>query len=283
MKSLRGTVSANSLVFTVTFLKAGFHLLYFVGDHCKNSGAGKGGKGGGCPPNVEKDGLRNSSKFDEKLGGGCVSISDVKKSLILNIFNVTVLFCTVFLLRGCYSELRNQRSTAFYCKNERNKPFSKSQIGYSAKYLFILTSAYEGGVGHVHSQSRGRGQQKIFWGSAPDPNIFCPPPNKISWRRHCARNVCHRPSQTICDYRHQFHRIVLCGKIITILAVNANIEEEELVLQGHLLMIIGLLRKKRSLLERKEHRKKRFWVRKILQEQKRLGQYHTLVQELRIR
>ena len=33
------------------------------------------------------------------------------------------LYGTVFLLRGCYSELRNQRFTAFYCKNERNKPF----------------------------------------------------------------------------------------------------------------------------------------------------------------
>ena len=41
--------------------------------------------------------------------------------------------------------------------------------------LFILILAYDGGVGHVYSQSRGRGQRKIFWGSAPDPNIFCPP------------------------------------------------------------------------------------------------------------
>ena len=32
------------------------------------SSAGKGGKGGRLPPNVEKDGLRNSSKFDEKIG-----------------------------------------------------------------------------------------------------------------------------------------------------------------------------------------------------------------------
>ena len=54
---------------------------------------------------------------------GWVSILDAEKSKILNIFNVTVLFCTVFLLLGCYSELHNQRSTAFYCKNERNKPF----------------------------------------------------------------------------------------------------------------------------------------------------------------
>ena len=29
-----------------------------------------GARGGGCPPNVEKDGPRNSSKFDEKIEGG---------------------------------------------------------------------------------------------------------------------------------------------------------------------------------------------------------------------
>ena len=29
-----------------------------------------GGKGGRLPPNVEKDGPRNSSKFDEKIGRG---------------------------------------------------------------------------------------------------------------------------------------------------------------------------------------------------------------------
>ena len=45
--------------------------------------------------------------------------------------------------------------------------------------LLILISAYEGGVGYVYSQSRGRGQRKIFCGSAPDPEIFCPPPIKI--------------------------------------------------------------------------------------------------------
>ena len=51
--------------------------------------------------------------------------------------------------------------------------------------LFILISAYEGGAGHVYSQSRGSGKRKIFWDSAPDPDIFCPPPpNKNSWRRH---------------------------------------------------------------------------------------------------
>ena len=44
--------------------------------------------------------------------------------------------------------------------------------------LFILISAYEGGVGHIYSQSRGRGQRNIFWGSAPDPGICRPPPNK---------------------------------------------------------------------------------------------------------
>ena len=35
-------------------------------------------RGGAVAPNVEKDGPRNSSKFDEKIGRGCVSISDVK-------------------------------------------------------------------------------------------------------------------------------------------------------------------------------------------------------------
>ena len=76
---------------------------------------------------------------------------------------MTVLFCTVFLLRGCYSELCNQRSTAFYCKNERNKPF------------IILISAYEGGVGHVCSQSRGRGQRKISGARPQNPKFFAPP------------------------------------------------------------------------------------------------------------
>ena len=41
--------------------------------------------------------------------------------------------------------------------------------------IFILISAYEGGVGHVYNQNIGRGQREIFWGGAPDPNIFCPP------------------------------------------------------------------------------------------------------------
>ena len=55
--------------------------IYLLLTHLIHCGAGKGGKGGGCPPNVEKDGSRNSSKFDEKIkGGGWVSISDVKKS-----------------------------------------------------------------------------------------------------------------------------------------------------------------------------------------------------------
>ena len=51
-----------------------------------NSGAGKGGKGGAVapPPNVEKDGPRNSSKFDEKIGEGkgihlrCEKIINIK-------------------------------------------------------------------------------------------------------------------------------------------------------------------------------------------------------------
>ena len=45
----------------------------------KCSGAGKGARGR-SPPNVERDGPRNSSKFDEKIGRGCVSISDARKS-----------------------------------------------------------------------------------------------------------------------------------------------------------------------------------------------------------
>ena len=77
---------------------------------------------------------------------------------------MTVLFCTVFLLRGCYSELGNQRS-----------PFSIVKMRKTSR-LFILILAYDGGVGQVYSQNRGRGQRKIFWDSAPDPNIFCPPP-----------------------------------------------------------------------------------------------------------
>ena len=69
------------------------------------------------------------------------------------------------------------------CKNERTKSFQSRNSGIRLD-LFILISAYEGGVGHVYSRSRGRGQRKIFWGSAPDPKLFRPP-NKNSWRRHC--------------------------------------------------------------------------------------------------
>ena len=46
-----------------------------------NSGAGKGARGGSCPPPMLKKMvlviLPNSMR---KLGGGCLSISDVKKS-----------------------------------------------------------------------------------------------------------------------------------------------------------------------------------------------------------
>ena len=45
--------------------------------------------------------------------------------------------------------------------------------------LFILTSAYEGGVGHVYSQSRGRGQRKISRAPPQTPKFFAPPPIKI--------------------------------------------------------------------------------------------------------
>ena len=77
---------------------------------------------------------------------------------------MTVLFCTVFLLRGCYSELRNQRSTAFYCKMRETSR------------LFILISAY---VGHVYSQSRGRGRRKFSGVPPQTPTSFVPPPIKI--------------------------------------------------------------------------------------------------------
>ena len=50
---------------------------------------------------------------------------------------------------------------------------------------------------------------------------------------------------------------------------------EELVLQGHLLVIIGLLQKKRFLLLRKAYRKKKVWMREILQKRKSLGHNHT--------
>ena len=52
-------------------------------------------------------------------------------------------------------------------------PFSIVKMRETSR-LFILISAYEGGVGHVYSQSRGRGQRKIFLGGAPDPDIFYP-------------------------------------------------------------------------------------------------------------
>ena len=44
------------------------------------SGAGKGGKGGGCPPMLKKMALVILPNSMRKLGGGGVSISDVKKS-----------------------------------------------------------------------------------------------------------------------------------------------------------------------------------------------------------
>ena len=66
--------------------------------------------------------------------------------------------------------------------------------------LLILISAYEGGVGHVYSQSRGRGQRKIFWGGAPDPDVFCLPPNKNSWRRHCIEMMLQRKEKKVDIY-----------------------------------------------------------------------------------
>ena len=44
----------------------------------------RGARGDGCPPNVEKDGPRNSSKFDEEIGEGvgihlsCEKIINIK-------------------------------------------------------------------------------------------------------------------------------------------------------------------------------------------------------------
>eukprot|EP00794_Sanderia_malayensis_P016397 gene16397-18034_t len=55
-----------------------------------------------------------------------------------------------------------------------------------------------------------------------------------------------------------------------------------LMLQRNLILIIGLLRKKKQLLTRKKYKKKRFWVRKIFQERERSGHFHALIQELRI-
>lgn len=54
------------------------------------------------------------------------------------------------------------------------------------------------------------------------------------------------------------------------------------ILQSQLLMVIALLQQKRRLQQRKPYKKKRFWVRKIFQGRKKLGQFHTLAAELRI-
>ena len=45
--------------------------------------------------------------------------------------------------------------------------------------LFILVSAYVGGVGNVYSQSRGRGQKKFSGAPSQTPTFFAPPPIKI--------------------------------------------------------------------------------------------------------
>ena len=89
---------------------------------------------------------------------------------------MTVLFCTVF-----YYGVATQSSAI-------NVPPLSIVKMRETSGLFILISAYEGGVGHVYSQRRGRGQRKIFWGGAPNPDIFCPP-NKNSWRRHCIQFI----------------------------------------------------------------------------------------------
>ena len=45
----------------------GEHVIDTVDHQWRRQG---GARRGGCPPNVEKDGPRNSSKFDEKIGMG---------------------------------------------------------------------------------------------------------------------------------------------------------------------------------------------------------------------
>eukprot|EP00794_Sanderia_malayensis_P014938 gene14938-16478_t len=57
---------------------------------------------------------------------------------------------------------------------------------------------------------------------------------------------------------------------------------QRLLLQAKLLLIVALLRRKRKLLWKKQYRRKRIWVREIFQERESKGQFHTLLQELRL-
>ena len=58
-----------------------------------------------------------------------------------------------------------------------------------------------------------------------------------------------------------------------------------LLLQGKFILLLGIIRAWRLNRQRKQKRlskKRRFWTRSYLQKREELGQYHTLVQELRI-
>ena len=86
--------------------------------------------------------------------------------------------------------------------------------------LFILISAYEGGVGHVYSQSRGRGQRKIFWDGAPDPDIFCPPLVQSKWQikiysiERGIRSSRALPSSNVPGYDHREHSAEMDGGML---------------------------------------------------------------------
>ena len=57
----------------------------------------------------------------------------------------------------------------------------------------------------------------------------------------------------------------------------------DLEIQAHLLAIIALLRKKKLLLQSKQYKKKKFWVRDLFQARNELGHFHTLVQEMKLK
>ena len=110
----------------------------------------RGGKGA-VAPNVGKDGPCNSSIFDEKIGGGvgihlrCEKIINTKyfecdSSFLYSLFIMGLLFRAP---QSTFHHFEIINSIiiiiiTFYCKNERNKLFSKSQFGHSAKSRFIL-------------------------------------------------------------------------------------------------------------------------------------------------
>ena len=87
---------------------------------CEQKRRQGGARGGGCPPNVEKDGPRNSSEFDEKnWGGGKLIFSDVKKSQTLNISCDNWLSHGLFYITGSLFRIPESKNTAFNCKHER--------------------------------------------------------------------------------------------------------------------------------------------------------------------